>query len=62
MPKHTLSPEAAQLWQQRLSAILNKRIGISFGVEILAPEALARSEYKAKRWQDDRGHAQRPKS
>jgi phenylacetate-CoA ligase len=62
MPKHGLSAEDARHWQRRLAEALNKRIGISFDVEILAPEALARSEYKAKRWQDERAHAQRAKN
>lgn len=34
---------------------LHNRIGISFGVEIVGPGTLARSEYKARRWVDGRG-------
>jgi phenylacetate-CoA ligase len=61
MPKRALSGDDAGHWQRRLTEELNKRIGISFGVEILAPGSLARSEYKAKRWLDERAHAQRAK-
>jgi phenylacetate-CoA ligase len=57
MPKQTLTTEDAGNWQRQLAESLNKRIGIKFGVEILTPGSLARSEYKAKRWQDERSHA-----
>jgi phenylacetate-CoA ligase len=57
MPKQTLTTEDAGNWQRHLAESLNKRIGIKFGVEILTPGSLARSEYKAKRWQDERSHA-----
>ncbi len=57
MPKQTLTTEDAGNWQRHLVESLNKRIGIRFDVEILTPGSLARSEYKAKRWQDDRSHA-----
>ena len=57
MPKQTLTTEDAGNWQRHLAESLNKRIGIKFEVEILPPGSLARSEYKAKRWRDDRSHA-----
>jgi len=59
MPKNPLAEEVAGRWQRSLAERLNKRIGITFIVEVLAPGALVRSEYKAKRWMDQRGHAQR---
>jgi phenylacetate-CoA ligase len=62
MPKRSLSSEDAGQWQRHLSEKINKRIGITFLVEVLAPGSLARSEYKAKRWQDERSHAQRSKA
>ncbi len=62
MPKRSLSSEDAGQWQRHLSEKINKRIGITFLVDVLAPGSLARSEYKAKRWQDERSHAQRSKA
>jgi phenylacetate-CoA ligase len=58
MPKRALGEEDASRWHRHLTESLSRRIGITFGIEILAPGGLARSEYKAKRWQDERGHAQ----
>lgn len=56
MPTRRLAEEDMSRWRQNLAESLNRRIGITFGVEVLAPGALARSEYKAKRWQDERSH------
>jgi phenylacetate-coenzyme A ligase PaaK-like adenylate-forming protein len=44
-------------WQDRLSENLQKRIGIRFRLELVPQGGLARSEYKAKRWLDQRVHA-----
>lgn len=57
MPKKALAGEEVSNWRRYLADSLRKRIGITFAVEVLPPGALARSEYKAKRWQDDRSHA-----
>jgi phenylacetate-CoA ligase len=47
---------AEQHWQDRLGESLQKRIGIRFRVELVPRGGLARSEYKAKRWLDQRVH------
>jgi phenylacetate-coenzyme A ligase PaaK-like adenylate-forming protein len=39
-----------------LAQALRERIGISFDVELVQPGTLARSEYKARRWIDERVH------
>lgn len=39
-----------------LARALRERIGISFDVELVQPGTLARSEYKARRWIDERVH------
>lgn len=57
MPKRAVG-EAAD-WQRDLSAKLRAQVGINFTVEVLEPGAIGRSEYKAKRWIDDRTHARR---
>src|SRR5258706_6846122 len=44
-------------WRGRLADSLQKRIGIRFKIEQVAEGGLARSEYKAKRWLDQRAHA-----
>jgi phenylacetate-CoA ligase len=59
MPKRSLSTAEAENWPKELAARLRERIGIQFAIEVLPPGSLARSEYKAKRWIDERSHAQR---
>jgi phenylacetate-CoA ligase len=57
MPKK-LSPDGmAAQWLEQLGDSLQRRIGIHFRIELVAPGGLARSEYKAKRWLDQRAHA-----
>jgi phenylacetate-coenzyme A ligase PaaK-like adenylate-forming protein len=59
MPRQTTEAEGgpAQQWQGRLADSLQKRIGIRFKIEAVPLGGLARSEYKAKRWLDQRVHA-----
>jgi len=59
MPREALAGERAERFGTGLGARLRERIGIGFRVELLAPGDLARSEYKARRWVDERVHAQR---
>jgi phenylacetate-CoA ligase len=54
MPKRALGAEQAAALAQGLGERLRQRLGIRFQVELLAPGALARSEYKARRWIDER--------
>jgi phenylacetate-CoA ligase len=59
MPKQTTEAEGGppKQWQERLADSLQKRIGIRFKIETVPQGGLARSEYKAKRWLDQRVHA-----
>ena len=59
MPKQVTEAgdSPAKHWQERLADSLQKRIGIRFKIETVPPGGLARSEYKAKRWLDQRAHA-----
>ena len=57
MPKKLRPQEDEQRWQHQLGEHLQRRIGIRFRLEVVAPGSLARSEYKAKRWLDERVHA-----
>ena len=50
----TLSDRKASDVSDRVATELRRRIGISFTVEILEPGSLERSEYKARRWIDQR--------
>lgn len=59
MPKRLLSAEDADGWRKDLATRVRARIGIQFAVEVLEPGAIGRSEYKAKRWLDERSHAKR---
>jgi phenylacetate-CoA ligase len=54
MPKRVLGAEQAASLTRQLGERLRERLGIRFQVEMLAPGALARSEYKARRWVDER--------
>ncbi|MGH6953355.1 MAG: phenylacetate--CoA ligase family protein [Alphaproteobacteria bacterium] len=54
MPKTALAPARAKSLAEEVGAKLRERIGIRFGVELLPEGALARSEYKARRWVDER--------
>jgi phenylacetate-CoA ligase len=57
MVKDSRPQEQMQQWQDRLADILQRRIGIRFRIEPVPQGGLARSEYKAKRWLDQRAHA-----
>lgn len=52
MPKKSNPPEADELFVEQVANSLRKKIGIRINVE-LVPE-LPRSEYKARRWSDER--------
>jgi phenylacetate-CoA ligase len=59
MPKKIYSAEETETWRTALSEAIQRKVGIRFAVEILKPGALSHSEYKARRWIDERTHAQR---
>jgi phenylacetate-CoA ligase len=59
MPKTVLAVAETEAWTAAMVDMLRARIGISFDVELVPPGAIERSEYKAKRWLDERLHAQR---
>jgi phenylacetate-CoA ligase len=55
MPKSTLTPEGVESLVSGVAGKLQGRIGIRFAVEVLETGSIARSEYKARRWIDNRG-------
>lgn len=58
MPKYALDEVSAVQLAERVGVTLRRHVGISFDVEILAPASLPRSEFKARRWKDERVHKQ----
>ena len=54
MPETALSDVDASHVRDRVAKGLRRRIGIGFEVELLEPGSLGRSEYKARRWIDQR--------
>ncbi|MGE0240302.1 MAG: phenylacetate--CoA ligase family protein [Parvibaculaceae bacterium] len=58
-PKRILSDEEMEGYRRGLAERMRDTTGIQFVVEILAPGTIGRSEYKAKRWIDERSHAKR---
>jgi phenylacetate-CoA ligase len=54
MPAASLSGPKRAALQETLAKALRQKIGIGFAVEVLAPGALDRSTYKARRWIDER--------
>ncbi len=58
MPESPLEDAAATALRDGLARRLRADIGITFRVELVAPGTLARSEYKARRWVDERAHQQ----
>ena len=56
MPERALGDGEAEALALRLVHGIRARIGIRFEVETVAPGALPRSEYKARRWRDERVH------
>lgn len=59
MPKTSHSAEVTESWRAALADTIQRKVGIRFAVEIREPGSLAHSEYKARRWIDERTHAQR---
>ncbi|MEZ5776609.1 MAG: AMP-binding protein [Hyphomicrobiaceae bacterium] len=57
MPKSVSGESEMEAWRERLSEAVQRKVGIRFVVEILKPGDLAHSEYKARRWVDERVHA-----
>ncbi|MBE1206059.1 phenylacetate--CoA ligase family protein [Aminobacter carboxidus] len=56
MPKSALAPgRSAELCEQ-IAGDIRRKIALRFQVTALAPETLARSQYKAKRWKDQRDY------
>ena len=58
MPIPNLADEELRHCAEDLARKLRSRIGIGFDIELLEPGTLARSEYKARRWVDERIHTQ----
>ena len=58
MPKTELAPGARDAFAAELGRRLRERIGIRFEIELVPLGTLARSEYKARRWVDERLHKQ----
>jgi len=58
MPKQVMASELQAAFREDLSRRLRERLGIRFEVELLPPGSLARSEYKARRWIDQRTRMQ----
>lgn len=56
MPKSFLEPDQAALLCERIASEIRSKIALRFEVTALAPESLARSEYKARRWKDQRDY------
>ena len=54
MPKQRLDHASGNTLNQKIAERLRERIGISFVVDQVDPGALERSEYKARRWIDER--------
>ncbi|HIM11299.1 TPA: phenylacetate--CoA ligase, partial [Candidatus Poribacteria bacterium] len=53
----TDAPGAGKTSEQlkaKIAAALRRQIGISFSVELVEPGTIKRSEYKARRWIDNR--------
>jgi len=55
MPKSVLAADQQAAFAQSITDALRRRIGIGFAVEVVAPGTLQHSEYKARRWKDERG-------
>ncbi|MBM3542862.1 MAG: phenylacetate--CoA ligase family protein [Alphaproteobacteria bacterium] len=55
-PNGALADAAKATLAKELTGALRRTIGIGFAVEVLAPGALPRSDYKARRWVDERAH------
>jgi len=58
MPKQAMAADRQAAFREDLSRRLRERLGIRFEVELLPPGSLARSEYKARRWIDQRTRMQ----
>ena len=55
-PNGALGDAAKATLAKELTEALRRKIGIGFTVEVLVPGALPRSDYKARRWVDERAH------
>lgn len=56
MPKRLLEPDHAANLCEQIAGEIRRKIALRFDVTALAPESLARSQYKARRWKDQRDH------
>ena len=54
MPKADIPADRQAAFVERIADGLRARIGIRFAVEIVPPGTLRHSEYKARRWHDQR--------
>ena len=55
MPKADIPADHRAAFVDRIARGLRERIGFRFEVEIVPPGTLSHSEYKARRWHDQRG-------
>lgn len=56
MPKVGLPPEETDALVRALAHAVERRIGVRFDVELVSPGAFAHSDWKARRWLDERDH------
>ena len=56
MPKVALAPNRSAELCEQIASEIRRKIALRFKVTALAPETLARSQYKAKRWKDQRDY------
>jgi len=56
MPKETASIADPAVFAEHVREQLRKRVGVRFNIELVAQGALPRSEYKARRWKDERAY------
>ena len=55
MPKRAIAADQHAAFAQAIADRLRRRIGIGFAVEVVPPGTLQHSEYKVRRWKDERG-------
>jgi phenylacetate-CoA ligase len=56
MPKAATPIADGGIFVERLAARLRERVGVRFEIQLVPPGTLQRSEYKARRWRDERAY------
>ena len=56
MPKETASIADAGAFAEQVREQLRRRVGVRFNIELVPQGTLPRSEYKARRWKDERAY------